>query len=76
MLLWTIPQVLPVLVGKGARFESQSFRLGLGDALLDEVTASSKGLKVVQQGGMVEITVPVGTEGAYRKVRSQGPRLR
>ncbi|XP_013878075.1 uncharacterized protein LOC106527668 isoform X2 [Austrofundulus limnaeus] len=66
-LLWNVPQVLPVLVGKGARFESQSFRLGLGDALLDKVAASPKGLEVVQQGGMVEIIVPVGTEGGYRK---------
>lgn len=67
-LLWNIPQVLPALVGKGARFESQSFRLGLGGALLDEATASSKGLQVVQQEGMVKIGVPFGTEGGYRKV--------
>ncbi|XP_024866909.1 uncharacterized protein LOC112451536 isoform X2 [Kryptolebias marmoratus] len=66
-LLWNIPQVLPALVGNGARFQSQSFKLGLGDALLDEATAFSKGLKVVQEGGIVKVGVPVGTEGGYRK---------
>ncbi|KAK5598683.1 hypothetical protein CRENBAI_006167 [Crenichthys baileyi] len=67
LLLWEVPQVLPGLVGEGAEFESQSFSLGLEGFLLDEATATSRGLSLVHQEGMVKIGVPFGSEGGFRK---------
>ncbi|MEQ2284323.1 hypothetical protein AMECASPLE_020410 [Ameca splendens] len=67
LLLWEVPQVLPGLVGERAEFESQSFSLGLEGFLLDEATATSRGLSLVHQEGMVKIGVPFGSEGGFRK---------
>ncbi|MEQ2159122.1 hypothetical protein GOODEAATRI_019290, partial [Goodea atripinnis] len=60
--------VLPGLVGERAEFESRSFSLGLEGFLLDEATATSRGLSLVHQEGMVKIGVPFGSEGGFRKV--------
>ncbi|MEQ2210049.1 hypothetical protein XENOCAPTIV_007753, partial [Xenoophorus captivus] len=60
-------QVLPGLVGERAEFESRSFSLGLEGFLLDEATATSRGLSLVHQEGMVKIGVPFGSEGGFRK---------
>ncbi|XP_047242995.1 uncharacterized protein LOC124881473 isoform X3 [Girardinichthys multiradiatus] len=67
LLLWEVPQVLPDLVGERAEFESRSFSLGLEGFLLDEATATSRGLSLVHQEGMVKIGVPFGSEGGFRK---------
>lgn len=67
-LLWDVPQVLPTLVGEGAGFKSRSFGLGLEGFLLDEATATSRGLSLVHQEGMVKIGVPFGSGGGFRKV--------
>ncbi|KAM4522085.1 uncharacterized protein PAE49_001928 isoform 2-T4 [Odontesthes bonariensis] len=66
-LLWDIPEVLPPLVGEGTGFDSRSFSLGLDGVLLDEPTATSRGLTLVQQEGLVKISIPFGAEGGYRK---------
>ncbi|XP_011490423.1 uncharacterized protein LOC105357248 isoform X3 [Oryzias latipes] len=66
-LQWDIPQIIPPLVGDGAKFESQNFSLGVEGFLLDESTAASRGLSLLQQGGMVKIRVPFGAEGGYTK---------
>ncbi|XP_015251144.1 PREDICTED: uncharacterized protein LOC107098155 [Cyprinodon variegatus] len=66
-LLWNVPRFLPALVGEGAGLKSQSFSLGLDGSLLDEATAASKGLSLVHQEGMIEIGVPFGSEGGFRK---------
>ncbi|XP_035808538.2 uncharacterized protein LOC111574960 isoform X1 [Amphiprion ocellaris] len=66
-LLWDIPRVLTPLVGEGARFESRSFSLGVESVLLDEPTMTSRGFNMVQRGGMIQISVPFGAEGGYRK---------
>jgi len=68
-LLWDIPEVLPPLVGEGTGFNSRSFSLGLDGTLLDEPTATSRGLSLVQQEGLVKIGIPFGAEGGYRKVQ-------
>lgn len=67
-LQWDIPQIIPPLVGDGAKFESQNFSLGVEGFLLDESTVASRGLSLLQQGGMVKIRVPFGAEGGYTKV--------
>ncbi|XP_041831388.1 uncharacterized protein LOC121633429 isoform X2 [Melanotaenia boesemani] len=66
-LLWDIPRVLPPVVGEGAEFDSLSFSLGLDGVLLDEPTTTSRGLSLIQQGALVKIGVPFGTEGGSRK---------
>uniref|UniRef100_A0A3Q1GBK7 ZP domain-containing protein n=1 Tax=Acanthochromis polyacanthus TaxID=80966 RepID=A0A3Q1GBK7_9TELE len=66
-LLWDIPRVLPPLVREGARFESRSVSLGVESMLLDEPTMTSRGFNIVQQGGMIQISVPFGAKGGYRK---------
>ncbi|XP_047430113.1 uncharacterized protein LOC124999307 isoform X2 [Mugil cephalus] len=66
-LLWDIPQVVTSLVEDGAALESRSFRLGVEGVLLDEPTAASRGFTTVQQGGWIQIKVPFGAEGGYRK---------
>lgn len=69
-LLWDVPQVVTPLVEDGAAFESRSYGLGVESVLLDEPTAASRGLTMDQQGGWVQIKVPFGAEGGYRKVVS------
>ncbi|XP_051816529.1 uncharacterized protein LOC127537666 [Acanthochromis polyacanthus] len=69
-LLWDIPRVLTPLVREGARFESRSVSLGVESMLLDEPTMTSRGFNIVQQGGMIQISVPFGAKGGYRKVSS------
>ncbi|KAM6915063.1 uncharacterized protein FYW49_009952 [Xenentodon cancila] len=66
-LLWDVPQVLPPLVGEGTGLESKNFSLGLEGLLLDNPTVVSRGLSMVQEGGLVKIGVPFGAEGGYRK---------
>ncbi|XP_044185770.1 uncharacterized protein LOC122965674 isoform X1 [Thunnus albacares] len=66
-LLWDIPRVLTPLVGEGATFESRSLSLGVEGVLLDQHTASTRGFSLIQQGGLVQIQIPFGAEGGYRK---------
>lgn len=57
------------LVEEGTAFESRSLSLGVEGVLLDLHTASTRGFNLVQQGGLVQIRVPFGAEGGYRKVQ-------
>ncbi|XP_044024572.1 uncharacterized protein LOC122862843 isoform X2 [Siniperca chuatsi] len=66
-LLWDVPRVVTPLVGEGARFESRSLSLGVEGVLLDEPTAAARGFTLVQQGYLIQIGVPFGEEGGYRK---------
>lgn len=68
-LQWDIPQIIPPLVGDGAKFESQNFSLGVEGHLLDKPTAAARGLSLIQQGGLVKLGVPFGAEGGYTKVQ-------
>lgn len=69
-LLWDVPQVVSPLVGEGAGFESRSLRLGVEGVLLDESTIAARGFSMVQRGHLIQIGVPFGAEGGYRKVHS------
>lgn len=69
-LLWDVPQFVPPLVGEGAGFESRSISLGVEGLLLDESTAAARGFSVVQKRHLLQIGVPFGAEGGYRKVQS------
>uniref|UniRef100_A0A3Q3XC92 ZP domain-containing protein n=1 Tax=Mola mola TaxID=94237 RepID=A0A3Q3XC92_MOLML len=66
-LLWDVPQVVSPLVGEGAGFESRSLRLGVEGVLLDESTIAARGFSMVQRGHLIQIGVPFGAEGGYRK---------
>uniref|UniRef100_A0A3B4Z5I1 ZP-domain containing protein Ig-like domain-containing protein n=1 Tax=Stegastes partitus TaxID=144197 RepID=A0A3B4Z5I1_9TELE len=66
-LLWDIPRVLTPIVEDDAELESRSFSLGVEDLLLDEPTATSRGFSLVQQGAIIQIRIPFGAEGGYRK---------
>uniref|UniRef100_A0A8C2WU22 ZP domain-containing protein n=1 Tax=Cyclopterus lumpus TaxID=8103 RepID=A0A8C2WU22_CYCLU len=66
-LLWDIPLVVTSLVGEGAGFESRSLNLGVEGVLLDKPSATARGISLVQQAYVVQIGVPFGAEGGYRK---------
>ncbi|KAM7396070.1 hypothetical protein PAMA_007373 [Pampus argenteus] len=66
-LLWDVPRVMTPLVGEGATFESQRLSLGVEGVLLDQNTISTRGFSLVQRGSLVQIQVPFGAEGGYRK---------
>lgn len=61
---------MPPLVGEEEGFESRSLSLGVDGLLLDERTAAARGFSVVQQGHLIQMGVPFGAEGGYRKVES------
>lgn len=67
-LLWDIPWVMTPLVERVATFESRSLGVGVEGVLLDELTATTRGFSLVQQGRLVQIGVPFGAEGGYWKV--------
>lgn len=67
-LLWEVPQVISPLVGEEVSFQSKSIRLGVNGVLLDNSMAAARGFNVVQHGQKIQIGVPFGAEGGYRKV--------
>lgn len=67
-LRWEVPRVFTPLAMEGVGFESQSFSLGVENVLLDEATMTSRGFSLVQRKGAIEMEVPFGAEGGYRKV--------
>uniref|UniRef100_A0A3B4WDW6 Uncharacterized LOC111645961 n=1 Tax=Seriola lalandi dorsalis TaxID=1841481 RepID=A0A3B4WDW6_SERLL len=66
-LLWDVPWIMNPLVEEAVRFESQNLSVGVEGVLLDEPTATTRGFSLVQQGRLVQIRVPLGAEGGYRK---------
>uniref|UniRef100_A0A8C4E9V1 ZP domain-containing protein n=1 Tax=Dicentrarchus labrax TaxID=13489 RepID=A0A8C4E9V1_DICLA len=66
-LLWDVPWVVTPLVREEAGFESQSLSLGVEGVMLDKPTAAARGFSLVQQGHLIQIGVPFGAEGGYRK---------
>lgn len=69
-LLWEVPQVMGPLIGEGVHFQSKSIRLGVAGMLLEDSVAAARGLSMVQHGQKIQIGVPFGAEGGYRKVCS------
>lgn len=61
---------MPPLVGEEVGFESRSLSLGVDGLLLDERTAAARGFSMVQQGHLIQMGVPFGAKGGYRKVQS------
>ncbi|XP_029903440.1 uncharacterized protein LOC115356423 isoform X2 [Myripristis murdjan] len=66
-LLWDVPRVMTPLVGGEGRFESRSLGLGVEGRLLDRPTAAARGFSLDLHGDLVQITVPFGAEGGYRR---------
>ncbi|TNN44788.1 hypothetical protein EYF80_045037 [Liparis tanakae] len=66
-LVWDIPLVMTSLVGEGVGFESRSLNLGVEGVLLDKLTATARGISLVQQAYVIRIGVPFGAKGGYRK---------
>ncbi|XP_041660937.1 uncharacterized protein LOC121521216 isoform X2 [Cheilinus undulatus] len=66
-LLWDIPLVMSPLIGEGVGFESRNLGVGVEGVLLDKTTAATRGIAVVKEGPLVQIRVPFGAEGGYRK---------
>lgn len=69
-LLWDVPLVMSPLTGEGPGFESRNLSLGVEGVLLDKSTAATRGFSLVQEGNMIQIKVPFGAKGGYRKVKS------
>lgn len=69
-LLLEVPRVMSPLIGEGVGFQSNSIRLGVDGMLLEESLAAARGLRVVQHGQKIQIGVPFGAEGGYKKVCS------
>ena len=68
-LIWDVPKVMSPLVGEGVGYGSRSLSLGVEGVLLDTTTAKNRGFSLVQQGHLVQIGVPFGADGGYRKVQ-------
>ncbi|XP_074540740.1 uncharacterized protein LOC141801561 [Halichoeres trimaculatus] len=66
-LLWDVPLVLPSLTGEGPGFESRNLSLGVEGVLLDKPTTAARGFGLVQEGNVLQIRVPFGAKGGYRK---------
>ncbi|XP_019964962.2 uncharacterized protein [Paralichthys olivaceus] len=66
-LLWDVPWIMTPLVEEDTRFESQTVSVGVEGVLLDQPTATARGFSLVRRGGLVQIVVPIGAEGGYRK---------
>lgn len=69
-LLWDVPLVMSPLTGEGPQFESRNISLGVEGVLLNKPTATSRGFNLVQEGNVIQIRVPFGAKGGYRKVKS------
>ncbi|XP_034555238.1 uncharacterized protein LOC117824015 isoform X3 [Notolabrus celidotus] len=66
-LLWDVPLLMSPLTGEGVGFESRNLSVGIEGVLLDKPTATTRGFSMLQQGNVVQIRVPFGTKGGYRK---------
>ncbi|XP_023829988.1 uncharacterized protein [Salvelinus sp. IW2-2015] len=66
-LLWETPRIMTPLVHSGFGFESKQINVGVESQLLDEGTARARGYTLEVKGLMVQMGVPFGAEGGYRK---------
>ncbi|XP_061669020.1 uncharacterized protein LOC133496926 isoform X2 [Syngnathoides biaculeatus] len=66
-LVWDVPRVLRPLVEEGATFKSLQHSLKVGGVGLDEQSAAARGFSLVQQERLVQILIPFGAEGGYKK---------
>ncbi|CDQ67026.1 unnamed protein product [Oncorhynchus mykiss] len=66
-LLWETPRIMTPLVHSGFGFESKQINMGVESQLLDAGTARARGYTLEVKGLMVQMGVPFGAEGGYRK---------
>uniref|UniRef100_A0A8C4Z967 ZP domain-containing protein n=1 Tax=Gadus morhua TaxID=8049 RepID=A0A8C4Z967_GADMO len=66
-LLLETPQVMPPMVWAGERFESRSIVLGVEGRLVDWNTTIARGWTVTQDGPVIQVGIPFGSEGGYRR---------
>ncbi|KAK6295342.1 hypothetical protein J4Q44_G00345680 [Coregonus suidteri] len=66
-LLWDTPRIMTPLVHSGVGFESKQINVGVESQLLDEGTARARGYTLEVNGLMVQMGIPFGAKGGYRK---------
>ncbi|XP_061785881.1 uncharacterized protein [Nerophis lumbriciformis] len=66
-LVWDIPRVLRPLLEEHVSFKHLDHSLGVEGVMLDEPSAAARGFRLAQQEHLVQILVPFGAEGGYRK---------
>ncbi|XP_061757422.1 uncharacterized protein LOC133553344 isoform X2 [Nerophis ophidion] len=66
-LVWDIPRVLRPLLEEEVAFKHLDHSLGVEGVMLDEPSAAARGFSLAQQEHLVQILVPFGAEGGYRK---------
>ena len=64
---------MPPMTWAGEGFESRSIALGVEGRLVDWDTAVARGWTVTQDGPVVQVGIPFGSEGGYRQVSLKGP---
>ncbi|XP_054618110.1 uncharacterized protein LOC129172433 isoform X2 [Dunckerocampus dactyliophorus] len=66
-LVWDVPGVLKPLLEEGVAFKHLHHSLGVGGVLMDEASIAARGFSLAQQDNLVQILVPFGAEGGYKK---------
>jgi len=64
---------MPPMVWTGVGFGSRSIRLGVEGRLVDWDTSAARGWTVTQQGPLIQVGIPFGSEGGYRQVKKEPP---
>ena len=57
----------------GEGFESRSIAVGVEGRLVDWETTVARGWTVTHDGPVVQVGIPFGSEGGYRRVSLKGP---
>ncbi|MGH0181024.1 UNVERIFIED_CONTAM: hypothetical protein FKN15_005799 [Acipenser sinensis] len=68
-LSWVTPRLITPLVLHPTKFLDKRITMGVEGRVLDEVTTTSRGYKLLVNSTAVEIRIPFGAVGGYRKNR-------
>ncbi|MGH0189332.1 UNVERIFIED_CONTAM: hypothetical protein FKN15_034776, partial [Acipenser sinensis] len=66
-LSWVTPRLITPLVLHPTKFLDKRITMGVEGRVLDEVTATSRGYQLLVNSTAVEIRIPFGAVGGYRK---------
>ncbi|MGH0189700.1 UNVERIFIED_CONTAM: hypothetical protein FKN15_037893 [Acipenser sinensis] len=66
-LSWVTPRLIPPLVLHPTKFLDKRITMGVEGRALDEVAATSRGYQLLVNSTAVEIRIPFGSVGGYRK---------
>ncbi|XP_058867635.1 uncharacterized protein LOC117962847 [Acipenser ruthenus] len=66
-LSWVTPRLITPLVLHPTKFLDKRITMGVEGRVLDEVAATSRGYQLLVNGTAVEIRIPFGAVGGYRK---------